>query len=317
MMNAQKRIVSLLPSTTEIVAGLGLQNLLVGRSHECDFPPDVRLLPACTEPKFNPDGQSYKIDQRLKAFLQEGLSVYRVDAKKLSDLRPDIIITQDHCEVCAASEEQIIKATREYLHTPVDIISVSPTDLAGVYGSIRQIARPLDSADAGEEFVRSMQDVFRSIKQQTQVLDSKRLLCMEWLDPLMSAGNWVPELTQIAGGTVLAAQKGTHSPWIDWENVIALNPDVICIIPCGYSIDETMSEMDFLTKRDNWSTIKAVRDQQVFIADGHHFFNRPGPRLTESARILAEILHPSVVESSFKQTGWVNFFEYSNKIIAK
>jgi iron complex transport system substrate-binding protein len=308
MPTKEKRIVSLLPSTTEIIAALGLKNQIVGRSHECDFPSSVQSLPACTQPKFNPNGQNYQINERVKALLQEGLSVYRVDAERLAKLNPDFIITQDHCKVCAASVDEVKKATQKHLQSTVEIISVSPTNVSQVYDSITQIAEALDVVEAGVDLIKSMRDDLSSLKQQTKSLSNKTLLCIEWLDPLMSAGNWVPELAKIAGAKTLATEAGVHSPWINWENIVALNPQVICIMPCGYSIEDSIAEMHTLTAKEEWNDLKAVQNRQVFIMDGHHYFNRPGPRLTQSARILAEVLHPSP-EPLFKTKGWVNFFE--------
>lgn len=308
METTSKRIVSLLPSTTEIVAALGLKDQLVGRSHACDFPPGVVSLPTCTQPKFNPDGQSYQIDQRVKALLQEGLSVYRVNAEKLTELNPDFIITQDHCEVCAVSVNDVKMATQAYLNHAVEIISVSPTTLAEVYDSIRQIAEALNVAKAGQTLTQSMQDDFSTIGETTVKQPAKQLLNIEWLDPLMTAGNWVPELADIANLKTELAETGAHSPWVEWNDIQALDPEIICVMPCGYSIDQTLNEMHLLTQRNGWTNLQAVADKQVFIADGHHYFNRPGPRLTDSARIFAEILHPTAV-SSYRNRGWINFFD--------
>jgi iron complex transport system substrate-binding protein len=308
MENSGNRIVSLLPATTEIVAALGFEDRLVGRSHECDMPASVQGLPACTRPKFNPDGQGYEIDQRLKALLQEGLSVYRVDAQQLAELKPDIIITQDHCEVCAASVEDVKKATKNYLQSPVEIVSVSPSNLREMYGSVNQIARALGAEDAGQSLVRSMKDDFKSLKSSTQSFSTIKVCCIEWLDPLMTAGNWVPELAKIATADTPGAESGEHSPWVEWEEVRNMNPDVICIMPCGYSIEQAFAGMEHLTNLEGWDTLEAVQGGRVYIADGHHYFNRPGPRLTDSARILAEMVHPEL-ESTFKDTGWINYYK--------
>ncbi len=312
MTKSKKSIVSLLPSTTEIIAALGLEEELIGRSHECDEPKSVQQLPACTQPKFDPDGQSYEINQRIKALLQEGLSVYRVEAKQLARLEPDIIITQDHCEVCAASVDEVKKATQNYLQSPVEIVSVSPSNLREVHNSINQIAAALGTEDAGKSLVCSMKDDFKSLQIITQPFIQKKVLCIEWLDPLMTAGNWVPELAEIIKAETPGAEPSAHSPWVEWEALKKMNPDVICIMPCGYSIEETLSEMNCLTNREGWNTLDAVQNRQVFIADGHHYFNRPGPRLTDSARILAEMVHPEL-ESNFKGTGWISYCEEAIK----
>lgn len=307
MGNQSQRIVSLLPSTTEIVCALGMKNNLVGRSHECDYPASVEKLPSCTEPKFEPDGTSYEIDQRLKALLQDGLSVYRVDAEVLTALEPDIIITQDHCEVCAASLEEVREATKEVLDDDVSIVSVSPTDLAGVFESIREIADALGTEPKGEQIIRNMNSRFDELRSKVNNEKVKNICCLEWMDPLMAAGNWIPELVEIAGGRELGAVAGKHSPILEWENLLELNPEVLAIVPCGYAIDDTLPEMDRLTKHKEWDRLKAVSNGNVYLLDGNHFFNRPGPRLTDSAEIFAEILHPDIFNATHMNTGWIKY----------
>lgn len=299
------KIVSLLPGTTEIVCALGMEHNLVGRSHECDFPAPVQDLPACTEPKFMPDGTSYQIDQRVKALLQEGLSVYRVDAEQLTDLQPDIIITQDHCEVCAASLSDVKKAVQATLGSGVNVISVSPTDLPGVFGSISTIAEALQVGSKGEKLIRDIKRAFQQIRTKTGPLPKKDIICLEWLDPLMTAGNWVPELVSLAGGISQGAEAGRHSPCFDWQQLSEINPEVIAIMPCGYGIKQTLSEIDLLRNHRGWNQLKAVQKDEVYLLDGNQYFNRPGPRLTDSARILAEILHPDVFPAEHRNKGWI------------
>lgn len=301
------RIVSLLPGTTEIVCALGMKSNMVGRSHECDYPASVQDLPACTEPKFEADGTSYQIDQRVKSLLQDGLSVYRVDADVLSALKPDIIITQDQCEVCAASLLDVREAAEEILGEEVAIVSVSPTDLAGVLDSIQTIADSLDATEEGEQLIQNMRADFDTIQNNTRKGTVRNICCIEWMEPMMAAGNWIPELVEIAGGRELGAVAGKHSPYFEWDNLLELNPEVLAVVPCGYSIDKTLSEMDTLTKHKEWSKLQAVQNGEVYLLDGNHFFNRSGPRLTDSARIFAEILHPDIFEPKHRNTGWIKF----------
>ncbi len=306
---ASMRIVSLLPSTTEIICALGLEKALVGRSHECDFPSSVQKLPACTEEKFNPDGTSYELDQRVKALLQEGLSVYRVDAKKLAELEPDVIITQNHCEVCAASEDEVKSAVHENLGDTVKVISVSPTDIHEVLDSVETIGRAIGVEKKAGELSRSMKEQLKSFEEKTRNLQMPGVLCLEWLEPLMAAGNWMPELIQIAGGYSLAGRAGEHSPMIEWKEVLKLDPKIIMIIPCGYSVDQTAKEIVSLTSRSGWNKLRAVQNKQVYVADGNHYFNRPGPRLVDSTVILGEIIHPSLYRTPGNHhPGWINVF---------
>lgn len=301
------RIVSLLPGTTEILHAIGMGKHLVGRSHECDYPPGVQELPHCTEPKFKADGTSYEIDRRVEALLQEGLSVYRVNAEKLAQLSPDLIVTQDHCEVCAASVEDVKKAVREKIAGDTEVLSVSPGDIHEVLDSIRTIGTAAGAEEQAERLARSMRQKLADMEEKTRNLEMPDVLCIEWLDPLMSAGNWMPELVQIAGGYPLGGTAGEHSPQLDWPAVQKMDPEIIIVIPCGYPIDQTVSEIDDLTGRKGWNDLRAVRNKQVFIADGNHYFNRPGPRLVESAEILGEIIHPSLFRiSGKKHPGWIN-----------
>lgn len=304
------RIISLLPSTTEIVAALGKQEELVGRSHECDYPEGISALPACTEPKFNPDGNSYEIDERVKALLQEGLSVYRVNEDILAGLNPDLIITQDHCEVCAASVDEVKDAVHSRLGEQVSVISVSPTDLSSVVDSIRTIAKAINAEEAGNSLLANMKSQMGNIQQKTADLSRPDVLGIEWMDPLMTAGNWVPELMQLAGGNPMGAAAGEHSPQIHWEQVQNFDPEILTIMPCGYSIQQTLSEISELTSRQNWSNLRAVQNKQVYILDGNQYFNRPGPRLVDSTQILAEIFHPSIFRKSKNHPGWINLWRH-------
>jgi len=304
------RIVSLLPSTTEIVAALGMQSHLVGRSHECDYPEGITSLPACTEPKFQPDGTSYDIDQRVKALLQEGLSVYRVDEEQLAALNPDLIITQDHCEVCAASVDEVKKAVHSQLGGHVEVLSVSPTDLSSVVSSIRTIASAMGAEAEAEELTAQMKSELQQIQDNVSELNWPSVLAIEWMEPLMSAGNWVPQLIQLAGGQPLASEAGEHSPWLEWKQVQQLNPQIITVMPCGYTLEQTLSEISVLTNRPGWSELRAVQNKQVYLLDGHHYFNRPGPRLVDSTHILAEILHPSIFRKGNTSSGWINLWRF-------
>ncbi|SMO36435.1 cobalamin-binding protein [Fodinibius sediminis] len=305
------RIVSLLPSLTEIVAALGRQKQLVGRSHECNFPPEVTALPVCTEPKFDSGGESGVIDQRLKDILREGLSVYRVDVEQLARLEPDIILTQDHCEVCAASMKDVQHAAEASCNEDVEIVSVSPDDLSSAVEAIRIVGRAIGAEEESAELIERMKGDLEGIQEKTISLSAPEVLCIEWLDPLMVAGNWMPELVQIAGGIPVATAAGSCSRALDWDKVRRLNPDIITVSPCGYGIANTLSEEIALTGRPRWHELKAVQNHQVYIMNGDDYFNRPGPRLVDSARILAEIIHPSRFCTSPAENGkWINLYTH-------
>ena len=304
------RIVSLIASATEIICALGFEEHLVGRSHECDYPESVRRLPACTEPKFPVEGWSYEIDERVKAIVQEGLSVYRVHGERLRALRPDVIVTQSQCAVCAGSVNEVEEAVREWLDYPVRVVSLEPNALADVWESIRQVAQALGVPERGEELIVILRRRMAEIAETARALSPKPTVAyIEWIEPLMAGGNWMPELIEMAGGVNLFGEAGRHAPWLKWEEVVAKDPEVIVIAPCGFDIARTRREMPLLTRRREWPQLRAVREGRVIIADGNQFFNRPGPRLAESLEILAEALHPTIFRFGHEGSGWERWAE--------
>ena len=299
------RIVSLIPSATEIIGGLGLAADLVGRSHECDYPRGVERLPVCTTPKFPAEGTSYEIDERVKAILAEGLSVYRVDAELLRDLRPDAIVTQSQCEVCAVSLRDVERAVCEWVGSRPTIVSLEPNSLDDVFCDVTRVAEALAVADRGAELHDRMRSRMDAIARKADALPARpSVAVVEWIEPLMAAGNWMPELVTMAGGRNLFGDAGKHSPWIAIEAVAAADPDWIVLTPCGFPIDRTRADVALLEKHDEWRSLRAVGAGRVAIADGNQFFNRPGPRLAESLEILAEILHPEAFAFGHRGGGW-------------
>ena len=299
------RIISLIASSTEIVCALGFEDQLVGRSHECDFPESVKKLPVCTAPKFQPDGSSYEIDQRVKAIVQEGLSVYRVEAGKLNELRPEVIITQTQCEVCAVSRRDVEAAVCELIDSRPKIVSLEPNALADIWTDILRVAEALDVPERGKALVKQLQKRMAAIAERARALSKKpAVACLEWIDPLMAAGNWMPELVAMAGGVNLFGEAGKHSPWMRWEHLCANDPEIIVILPCGFDIARTQQEMPVLRQKPEWRQLRAVKNRRVYLADGNQFFNRPGPRLVESLEILAEIFHAEVFSFGHEGAGW-------------
>ncbi len=306
-----ERVVSLIASSTEIVCALGFEDRLVGRSHECDFPASVKRLPVCTEPKIPTEGTSYQVDQRIKAILQEGLSVYRVHADMLKRLRPDIIITQTQCEVCAVSLRDVEEALCEWLglghekSARPEIVSLEPNALGDVWADIGRVARALDAPERAAELVGRLEQRMEAIARKARALHERpTVACIEWIEPLMAAGNWMPELVEMAGGGNLFGEAGKHSPWMTWEQLRGEDPDVIVVLPCGFDLRRSREEMPALTRKPDWTQLKAVRNRRVYLADGNQYFNRPGPRLLESIEILAELLHPAVFRFGHQGAGW-------------
>lgn len=289
------RIVSLIASSTEIVCALGKGDELVGRSHECDFPSWVKELPAVTAPKFPTDGTSYEIDQRVKAIVQEGLSVYRVDAAALEALRPDVIITQSQCEVCAVSTRDVEAAVCQIVGSRPRIVSLEPNALDDIWRDIARVAEALGVAERGQALVTELQERIAAVGSRAITAPTRpTVACIEWVEPLMAAGNWMPTLVGLAGGTNLFGEAGKHSPWMTFDELVARDPEVIVILPCGYDIARATEDVPLLEREPRWRSLRAVREKRVFIADGNQYFNRPGPRVVESLEILAELVHPDL-----------------------
>ena len=301
----QPRIVSLITSATEIVCALGLRDQLVGRSHECDFPADVLTLPQLTAPKFKIEGTSAEIDTRVRDIVRDGLSVYRVDGDALKALSPDVIVTQDHCEVCAVSLSDVEAATCTWTGRAVEIVSLKPDSTADTYADIRRVARALGVASAGEVLVTDMQTRIATVARRVAMAPRPRVAFIEWVEPLMAGGNWMPELIEAAGGDNLFGAAGKHSDWMQWNELAAADPDVILVAPCGYGLQRCLEELALLQAKPGWRDLKAVRSGRVRFADGNAYFNRPGPRLADSTEIIAEILHPELFAPRHHGTAWV------------
>jgi iron complex transport system substrate-binding protein len=301
-----QRIVSLIASATEIVCALGFEDQLVGRSHECDYPRSVKRLPQVTSPKFNVEGTSAEIDHRVKSIVQDALSVYRVDAAVLEELKPTHIITQSQCEVCAVSLKDVEQAVCELTSSRPIIVSLEPNSLDDVWDDISRVGDALNATSQAEELIDALRGGMDNVVQRTHWLDSSPSVAyIEWIDPLMAGGNWMPELIAMAGGLNLFGEAGKHSPWMTWDELLAKDPDIIFVSPCGFDIPRTLEEMNLLSDKPEWKNLKAVVEGRVFVADGNQYFNRPGPRLVESLEILAEVIHPNLFHFGHEGSGWV------------
>jgi iron complex transport system substrate-binding protein len=299
------RIVSLIASASEIVASLGLSQHQVGRSHECDFPEEILGLPVCTSPAFPTDGSSAEIDRRVKAQIANALSVYEVSREILDTLQPTHVITQTQCRVCAVSLEDVERALAGWVTSRPKLVALEPNALADVWSDIQRVADSCGVPERGEHVIAKFKGEMQRISESACSTPGRpRVACIEWHEPLMAAGNWVPELVEMAGAVNLFGQAGMHSPWMTWQQLVDADPDVIITMPCGFDLNRTCAEMYWLTDRPEWRRLRAVETGQVYLADGNQYFNRPGPRLVESLQILAEILHPEAFAPVLKSAAW-------------
>jgi iron complex transport system substrate-binding protein len=292
------RIVSLIASATEMVNALGLGDFQVGRSHECDYPPSVLQLPVCTAPVFDIHGDSREIDQRVKETLATAESVYRVFDETLEQLKPTHIVTQTQCKVCAVSLSDVERALSARFSTRPDVIALEPNSLDEIYKDIIRLAKACHVEERGEHLIAAIKDDMATIVARIPGRNP-RVINVEWQEPLMAAGNWIPELTEMLGAENLFGAAGAHSPWMQWDDVIKADPDVIICMPCGYNLKQTRAEMHW----HDWTKLRA----QVYLADGNQYLNRPGPRVAKSMRIMAEILYPESFEPTLAGIGWEKF----------
>jgi iron complex transport system substrate-binding protein len=287
------RIVSLLPSATEIVCALGADDELVGISHECDYPEAIRDRPALTSSRIDPRGSSRDIDAAVRGVVRDALSIYAVDEARLGALAPDIIVTQDLCEVCAVSLEDVRAAVARLAHRDrVQIVSLRPTRLAHVFDDVERVADGIGRRAEGASVRAALEGRVRAVAARAAAAPSRpRVVSIEWLEPLMLGGTWMPELIELAGGTAVGADAGRPAPTVGPGELRALRPDVVVVKPCGFSLERTLEERDVIERLILASVGDAAR---VYVTDGNAFFNRPGPRLVESLEIMAACVHPSL-----------------------
>ena len=301
---------TLLASATEVVCALDRGDRLVGRTHECDHPAWVKKLPAVTAPRIDTAAPSAAIDRSVRTLVEQALSVYTVDAEKLAALEPDLLVTQVQCEVCAVSLRDVEEAVRAGLPSRPRIVSMRPDALADVWADMRAIASALGVPERGVQLVTRLRGRMQGIAERAQARlresahERPRVACIEWLDPLMAAGNWTPELIDLAGGVDVLGKAGAHAGPVSLEQLAAADPDAIFVTPCGFDLARTRAELPALAAQPGWGELRAVREGRVFAGDGNALFNRPGPRVAETLECLAEALHPGAFRFGHEGKGW-------------
>ena len=309
------RIISLLASATEMIAALGCLDQMVGRSHECDYPPEVQALPVVSTVQIDTNESSAQIDAQVKQLAQQkrepedpalkALSIYAIDVDKLQELRPDVIFTQTQCEVCAVSERDVIQAIAQLTGLQPLVISLTPYRLLDVWEDVLRVGQALGRRDQAQALVTKYQQRLTDLAIKTATFGPKpKVAVLEWLDPLMGAGNWTPELVAYAAGENIFGEIGQHTPWITWEELHSADPDVIVLSPCGYTLERAMQDVPLLQNHSVWVGLQAVRKGRVYAIDGNQYLNRSGPRLVESAELLARVIWGERLPIVVDDNGW-------------
>ncbi|WNO76791.1 cobalamin-binding protein [Streptomyces sp. AM8-1-1] len=286
------RIVSLLPAATDMVAELGLSEQLVGRTHECDWPPrDVASVPVVTGADLDQDQlTSREISDAVGGSAHSGSSLYTLDTEALAALRPDFVLTQDLCDVCAVSYEKVSRSVR-LLNADTRVLSLEPRTLDDVLACLVTVGTVLGVRERAEQRRADLAVRLDRVRAAVAGRARPRVMAIEWLDPLWPAGHWVPEQITAAGGEPLLAAPGEHTKPVSWDVVCAARPDVLLVLPCGFPPERTLRERELLTRLPGWEDLPAVRADQVWVLDGPSYFNRPGPRVVRGAEVLAHVLH--------------------------
>ena len=309
------RIVSLLASATEMIYQLGCLDQLVGRSHECDYPPEVQSLPVVSRVQIDIDTSSAQIDAQIKQLAHKevepedpalkALSIYALDVEQLQALRPDVIFTQTQCEVCAVSERDVMQAIQHLTGLHPRIVSLAPHQLNDVWEDILRVGEALGRYEQAKRLVDDYKKRLTHLRIATSKFGSKpRVTVLEWLDPLMAAGNWTPELVDYAGGANVFGEVGLHSPWLSWEELQAEDPDILVLSPCGFTIERTLQDVALLRQHPMWQSLQAVKNGRVYAIDGNQYLNRSGPRLVESAELLGRAIWGEQLGVQVDANGW-------------
>ena len=288
------RICSLLPSATEVIALLGLSDELVGISHECDYPPSVSHLPVMVEPMIPPHGlASHDIDRQVRQLVASGQRLYRLKDHLLRQAQPDLIVSQDLCHVCAVTPDQLHEALCSMPRQPT-LLTLNPTTVHEVIADVIRIGNAANRSAEGHHLAAQLHDRLEAVRTRAQrIAHRPRVACIEWLSPLYVAGHWVPEMVQLAGGQDVLAQPGDPSHVVTWDDVLAAAPDVLIVMPCGFSVERTQTELFQIMQQPGQWPPSSELAERTFLVDASSYFSRPGPRLIDGIELLAAILHPS------------------------
>ena len=282
------KVVSLLPSATEMLYAVGVEP--VGVSHECDYPPEAREKPSVTTTRVSGEGTSAEVNEDV-AEAVDGGGVYDVDTETLEELEPDVVITQAVCDVCAVGDD-VVREAVERIDASPEIVSLHSHTLEGVLEDLLTVGEAVGREKEAHDAVENLRERLGKLRERTADLRDERTVVLDWLDPPMVAGHWVPELIEAAGGTYPLASSGDASTPREWDDIVAAAPETLVAAPCGFELEQTVRNFDEIAEREGWRELPAVERGRAYAADGHNYFNRPGPRLVDTAEILACALHP-------------------------
>ncbi|MEM0364306.1 MAG: cobalamin-binding protein [Candidatus Nitrosocaldus sp.] len=291
------RICSFLPSATEMLYALGLGDSIVGVTHECDYPEEALSKPKVVRSSFDPSSMSSEeIDAKIRDLVLNGKDIYVVDDELLKRLSPDVIVAQGICEVCSPYLNEIARARRALGYQP-RLIMLDPHDLDGILDSIIQLARELGVEDKGKELVDGLKARMHTITARASMAGYKpRVLCIEWLKPFFTAGHWIPQMVEYAGGINCISRRGEPSRRLSWDEVVKEDPDIIVFMPCGFTVDKALKEFYKVEENDGWFNLKAVKSKQVYVVDANSYFSRPSHRAVRGLEILAKVVHPELFQ---------------------
>jgi len=289
-----KRIISFLPSATELIFELGAQDRLFGVTHECNYPNDASNKPRVIESVFEPEKMSsQEIDDKICELSERGEEIYKLVTENVSNAKPDLIISQEICEVCSAYTNQVKNAIDILEETP-EIYSMSPHNIQGILKCVKDIAEKIDEVKRGREIVNSLNTRINKIKK-VQISDRPKVLGVEWIKPFFTAGHWIPEMIECSGGINMITKNGEHSRKMNITEIENADPDVLILMPCGFDVQKTVSEYEKYLRNDSkWNQLRAVKERNVFAVDANSFFSKPSIRVVKGIEILAKILHPKI-----------------------
>jgi iron complex transport system substrate-binding protein len=289
----KKRIISLVPAATEFLCEMGLGHLVIGRSDSCDYPPDVEKLPVCSRSSIDSCAGSVAIHEQVSEVIKTKRALFTVDADKISSLKPDVVIVQQQCSICAVSPDTVAD-----IAPLVQQLIYSPTKFAELWTEALRMGEELGYAEEARDALKALKTRVVDTLEKIGIPTARpRVLIIEWLDPLMTAGNWVPDMIAMAGGEALLCKAGANSHWVTADDILQSKPQKIILVPCGFGIEKTKAEFTSMLKNSPWNSLEAIKKGECYVVDGNEYFNRPGPRLVTSFEILAEILNPKLTKS--------------------